>query len=1288
MPFYRRTVVPQRLCPRNPPQPLAELRDVSHLAALSLLRQLADLCGHSLALLEDLEGHLLVLGRRADSLRRRTVRLRRRLPCRLPGPEDGREELGRTAPLGCPASGAPAALSRLALAPRFRPPLPGERGDAASRVLTAANSGRENATATAHSRSSWRQPVNVFLSSGRPPSVEELLREAQLNLQSLLQEEYEEQYSEARLLGQTFRSSDEAPELTPSPRPQSARRLELVFMPTKRQLSEDETTTQGVRAPEATLSLSTADKQTAWNGPFPLPFLEEKQWPQPCSTQSDLVPINISGQQFDKLASFRHSLFNTETAVNPKSTLRRRRTIIGFSNYSQRHKGDPTTAASRPSPCPVSPILPSHNSSPAGNVAYSTTSDARSSHSAPQGIHGRVPVGQESQFSNLTSPVLRNSSKPEDPRQACSDTGPTGMESMGMVYSVPTSCNGPTESTFSTSWKGDGFTYMTPSATSQSNQVDESRKNPSLGNSWVSVDTLPPLVPKEVATFFFAHDNQAGCSGLASYSEHPGPHRQVSERPPKIGLLTGGTSRLETGLGGTSRFRERSLSVPTDSGTTAGDYDEEQKGNEACALPYATASTEGSNSADNIASLTAEQQEQHRRQRSKSISLRKAKKKPSPPKRSVSLVKDEPVLLPEGESVLPKDQKRRSLCLFLEHQGHHSSQPDAQGHPAVSTLKDPEGAQFSHNWYLTEWKSGDTYQSLSSSSTATGTTIIECTQVQGSSESLASPSTSRATTPSQLSIEVEAREISSPGRPTGLMSPSSGYSSQSETPTPTVSMSLTLGHLPATSSSVRVRPVVPERKSSLPLTSPIEKISKSRLSFDLPFTSSANLDLSGMSISIRSKAKVSRHHSDTNFGAKLAQKTSPNQPIMPMVTQSDLRSVRLRSVSKSEPEDDIESPDYTEEPGAEEVFALPERKVKPPVAEKPPLARRLPSLVHKPPSVPEEYPLILPTVAMTPQNTAQHVRPLPHDSYTMVRKLKPPNFSNDKSPGEVTAPSSLVFTPFVSSPSTLFSGTQQPPQGNVEGEGTKVRTLPERISLQTQEETEKKTCKIPPPVPKKPSVLYLPLTSPLAQMEAYVVEPRMPLSPIITLEEDSKCPPTNNDLQAPSKKMTSVLHADSEKEASSPGYSVEPSTEEKSLISDKTAEWIAEEEDDVFVASRTTEDLFTVIHRSKRKLLGWKEPGEVSASSRPSSHSPVKNMADSPIGESAAVAASIGPSGNASLDTGRNNDFKALLQKKGNKATPRSRPSAAELLKTTNPLARRIIAQFSKDYETTDNPSS
>ncbi|XP_055986007.1 NHS-like protein 2 [Sorex fumeus] len=1021
MPFYRRTVVPQRLCPRNPPHPLTELHDVSHLAALSLLRQLADLCGHSVALLENLEGHLLVLGRRTDSLCQRTVRLRRRLPCRLLAPDDDDDEL----------------------------------------------------------------------------------------------------------LG--------------------------------------------------------------------------------------------------------------------------------------------------------------HNNSSAGSVAHYTASNIRPSRSVPEDVHGRVAVGQEAGFPTLTLPALSNpSSDPEASLQAPCGTNPPSMESIGMVYSIPSSCNGPTESTFSSSWKGDAFTYMTPSATSQNNQVTENGGNPSSGNSWVSLHTLPPLIPKEAANLFATHENLAGGSGLSSYSEQPTQRRQASERPSKPGLLTGGIPRLETGPGGANRFRERSLSVPIDSGTTDVDCDENQKSSEACVLPSASTGSEGSKSADNITSLSSQHEAQHRRQRSKSISLKKAKKKPSPPTRSVSLVKDEPVLLPEGESSVAKDQRPRSLCLSLEHQGRHSSHPDAQGCSAVPTFKDTEGTHFSHHWYLTDWKSGDTYQSLSSSSTATGTTVIECTQVQGSSESLASPSTSRATTPSQISIEVEAREVSSPGRPTGLMSPSSGYSSQSETPTPTVSMALTLGHLPPASSNVRVRPVVPERKSSLPPTSPVEKMSKSRLSFDLPLTSSANLDLSGMNISIRSKTKVSRHHSETNLGAKLAQKTSPNQPIMPMVTQSDLRSVRLRSVSKSEPEDDIESPDYAEEPGTE-VFTLPERKLKPPIAEKPLLIRRPLSLVHKPPSLPEGYPLTSPPLTMTPKSSIQHIRPLPQDIYMVVRKPKSPNIPEGKSPGESRASSSHVFTPFASSTGAFFSGTQQLPQGSREDEGPKVRTLPERINLQSQEEAEKKKSKIPPPVPKKPSVLYLPLTSPPAQIEAYMVESRLPLSPIITLEEEAKCLPSGNHLQSPPARTTLTPQTDDERDASPLGNSMESSSEEKSLISDKTAEWIVEDDDEVFVASRTTEDLFTVIHRSKRKLLGWKEPGEAFTGSKPSSHSPIRNIEDAPTTEQ---TASAGSSSGASLDAGRNDDFKALLQKKGSKTTPRSRPSAAELLKTTNPLARRIIAQFSKDYKTTDNPNT
>lgn len=84
------------------------------------------------------------------------------------------------------------------------------------------------------------------------------------------------------------------------------------------------------------------------------------------------------------------------------------------------------------------------------------------------------------------------------------------------------------------------------------------------------------------------------------------------------------------------------------------------------------------------------------------------------------------------------------------------------------------------------------------------------------------------------------------------------------------------------------------------------------------------------------------------------------------------------------------------------------------------------------------------------------------------------------------------------------------------------------------------------------------------------------------------------------------------------GSTMEPSTEEKSVISDKTAEWIAEEGDDVFVASRTTEDLFTVIHRSgsislipivitftfytKRQTATSKQPLELKLDLTPDSH--------------------------------------------------------------------------------------
>lgn len=105
-----------------------------------------------------------------------------------------------------------------------------------------------------------------------------------------------------------------------------------------------------------------------------------------------------------------------------------------------------------------------------------------------------------------------------------------------------------------------------------------------------------------------------------------------------------------------------------------------------------------------------------------------------------------------------------------------------------------------------------------------------------------------------------------------------------------------------------------------------------------------------------------------------------------------------------------------------------------------------------------------------------------------------------------------------------------------------------------------------------------------------------------------------------------------------------------------------------------------LVPRSKRKVLGRKEPGDT-FSSRPTSHSPVKTSGSS-AGESLAAVGSSGKS------SSRNEDFKALLQKKSSKTSPGTRPSAAELLKTNNPLARRVITEFAPELDGANSPKS
>ncbi|XP_032828645.1 uncharacterized protein LOC116952979 isoform X1 [Petromyzon marinus] len=115
------------------------------------------------------------------------------------------------------------------------------------------------------------------------------------------------------------------------------------------------------------------------------------------------------------------------------------------------------------------------------------------------------------------------------------------------------------------------------------------------------------------------------------------------------------------------------------------------------------------------------------------------------------------------------------------------------------------------SWSYDEMLPSEAYHSLSSSSTATGTTVVECQRL-GSDEALSGTSP-RAAPSSPATTASSQSKSSSPEKVSSVTSPSSGYSSQSGTPTSLVPAPL----FPRSGSPavVKVKPKVPERTSSL-----------------------------------------------------------------------------------------------------------------------------------------------------------------------------------------------------------------------------------------------------------------------------------------------------------------------------------------------------------------------------------------------------------------------------------------------------------------------------------------
>ncbi|XP_029382778.1 NHS-like protein 2 [Echeneis naucrates] len=1290
MPFCKRTILPKDVCkpearprhqhqlrPRRQAEVFGDLADVCGFSLCSVLRQLSDLSRHSVSILEELEGELVSVCRRSGALEGRLVRLRRRVA----------ELVSKPPPRGGSSCG-------------------GSGGGAA------------------HFRSPWQQSVNVFGSWSRPECVEELHQQAQLNLQSLLQD-FEEQLYDTKLTGQTFRhpssqsSDDTSASLSHSPISLNNKRPDFIFLPASKQLYEDETASSvfGLRSvtdlsPSPSPSPCGSDRpalgwssnnssSSANTGP---PVAEKPRWHLGRRTPAHFIPLDITGEGRGGRGGGRGKFHGVDLLQHSPS----------------------------PSPSPGDPF-------PQQPHSLEPVSDTP---------HQNLPLRKTHSDLETTLPADNTSEQ-----RTLSQLHPSTMDHSGLLCSnTPSSSwNGPKGSTFSPGAWNEPYNYSV-----NKGPAVPPKQHSIIGNTGAGMQDGVMLVgsgqsvSSHSSSFTSVSDTSGRggniMPGISLAAAMMGKRSETEGAAADGGRGGGGGGVGESGRGrersarsiaaqNAFKFRERSLSTPTDSGSfcfTEGGMGQPD-GNiiENYALLYPRGSSEDSASTTDTISVTASDYsaDGRLRLRSRSISLKKSKRKPPPPVRSVSLMKN--LGEAEGrihhEGALYRDGRPKSLHIPRDH--FPDFQPDfllpsssSKSKPSVSEREMSHGGSdgppslevqpperegeteltFPADWQLGEWKN-DPYRSLSGSSTATGTTVIECMKVRGSSESLLdSPSTSRATSPSQLSMETDVK-ASSPFKPPGLMSPSSGYSSQSETPTPTVPLSHVASQGTLGTSGCRMRPKIPERKSSLP--SPKDPVARSRLSFEMP--GNAHLELS----SIKPKQKASRRHSDTSTAAKPGKISPGSSQALPVVTQNELKTIRLRSVSRGDLEDcpDGASDTIEEEQHGRDLGEDPSPpptlpKPKPPVAVKPPLPKRPINLLLKSPSPSSTSPLGPDSPPASPVD-----RPVPLGNiYKVMKKPKPkkPPPQTSTSPSALPDPQPLLEDPalepeFEGDPEVQLGpedgGSLPSPCSNQEAPDLqdKSKTLPSRMTISCLSElSDKKKPKVPPPVPKKPNVLLLP-TSVHSSTNGGTDRPTPQTDSPVGLRSPVGASPPDDIPGVPDMPEQDENHLGTD-EDSSKESSLQSSLQDSSLTdlegkvpsaaigpddpNEKTVLHIAEETDDDLMAStpttHTTEDLFTIIHRSKRKVLGRKEPSD-SFGSRQSLVSPVKHSTSGSDLRNLTL-------GSSQRSSSRNENFMALLQKKGSKSSAGgARVSAMELLKSTNPLARRVT-EFSTNTSTAD----
>uniref|UniRef100_A0A8C2DVR9 NHS actin remodeling regulator n=1 Tax=Cyprinus carpio TaxID=7962 RepID=A0A8C2DVR9_CYPCA len=647
----------------------------------------------------------------------------------------------------------------------------------------------------------------------------------------------------------------------------------------------------------------------------------------------------------------------------------------------------------------------------------------------------------------------------------------------------------------------------------------------------------------------------------------------------------------------------------------------------------------------------------------RSLSLRKPKVKPFPPKRSSSLKKISSHVGPPSDKNEPKIAGGQNKSMSSDERTQHvgldrgsSSQLESEeplgawgvkssteipevalfGSTETHSFKDEGAVQsdYADLWLLNDLKSNDPYRSLSNSSTATGTTVIECIKSQESSESQTSQSVSRATTPSLPSVESEFR-LPSPEKLVGLASPSSGYSSQSETPTSSLPLAFFPNTHPMSPNGGKRKPKVPERKSSL---ASLQQYSSKR-DLELPITPPSHLDLSALP----NVSKPSIHKNQMHI---LHQMTSP-LAITPLV----LRSVQLRSVGKSgEGSHDQPITDISTRPKCPTVTIItPPTQNKPNETRKPPPYR---PLLTETSSQDDCESLFTPVEGLAAKNITNHF-----GTRNRYDRLAP---SPLWSMTAFKAQSEQLNMDEVISSNNFFA------QGSLEVEQIQPLKSQPNEGSPGQDGLAKRSESLDqvPDIVKQRS----------ETLQAY---------PINGAGEESV--------------TSGVPTRSASQEHVEDGVSISESTPSDPTVSPLTDE-SKTEDDSVFLSpskSRTTEDLFAMIHRSKRKMLGRKDSGEMSVRNRlaivsgngsatnPATSPSTPNMPASPSAQTVAQRTPGPIYRSAKKSSTSNEEFKLLLLKKGSRSDSSYRMSAIEILKS--PIAPKspgeILMEGSRPFE-------